>query len=295
MDASSALAATLTSHTHAGLSHRGTAPVVARCRVHHVGLSVREALVIESVFRTYPELHRHLAYGTSTAEEPAHILFVNADNEVALARWEQFQLARPRAQGILVTGEPSRFSGRRTVAGPLCFRNCSTIVEALSSAGNAYFTGQHDSNGDAVTITAANEEPAPTRPQANALPVLRVLVVDDCAANRELLRRKLVDLARTTVPLHIDCTDSGEHALLAEQKRHYDLVFVDGMPGMDGTEVCRRLKALGPARVALLTDHRNAEDFRAGKAAGCDNFLDMPPTDTDLRTVLLLTALGKIH
>jgi CheY-like chemotaxis protein len=66
----------------------------------------------------------------------------------------------------------------------------------------------------------------------------RVLLVDDSAAHLELYRSLLDGLAipRTTT--------QGEEAIAFARAEHFDAVVLDVlMPGMDGWEVCRRLKA----------------------------------------------------
>ena len=69
----------------------------------------------------------------------------------------------------------------------------------------------------------------------------RVLVVDDNAANRELAVATLEDEA----DLDVKAVEDGATALAALQSWRPDCVLLDArMPGMDGFEVCRRMRAL---------------------------------------------------
>jgi CheY-like chemotaxis protein len=66
----------------------------------------------------------------------------------------------------------------------------------------------------------------------------RVLLVDDSAAHLELYRSMLDGLALPITSLH------GEDAIALARKESFDVIVLDVlMPGMDGWEVCRRLKA----------------------------------------------------
>ena len=72
----------------------------------------------------------------------------------------------------------------------------------------------------------------------------------------------------------------GIRALEAVQEARPDLIVLDvSMPGMDGWEVCQRLKA-DPATadipVIMLTAHVMAEERRKGMACGADYFLAKP-------------------
>jgi CheY-like chemotaxis protein len=102
-----------------------------------------------------------------------------------------------------------------------------------------------------------------------------VLVVDDDPLILEVLRTVL-DLEEFRVTTATD----GEAGLRALAEDRPDVVVCDVMmPGLDGLEVCRRIKA-DPATadlpVVLLTARDRAEDRRAGEEAGCDAYLTKP-------------------
>ena len=104
---------------------------------------------------------------------------------------------------------------------------------------------------------------------------MRVLVVDDEPAVREALERAL-RLAGYEVELAAD----GEEALLRLSLRPAaaDVVLLDVlMPGLDGVEVCRRLRRLGNGvPVLLLTARDGVDDRVAGLDAGADDYVVKP-------------------
>jgi two-component system cell cycle response regulator len=111
----------------------------------------------------------------------------------------------------------------------------------------------------------------------------RVLVVDDVAANVKLMQARLAAEYFDTV-----AASTGAEALEICARGQCDLVLLDVMmPGMDGLEVCRRLKA-NPATahvpVVLVTALDEAADRIAGLEAGADDFLTKPVDDIALIT-----------
>ena len=102
---------------------------------------------------------------------------------------------------------------------------------------------------------------------------MRILVVDDEPAVRSALDRAL-RLERYDVELAAD----GRAALDALAERRPDAVVLDvAMPGVDGLEVTRRLRAAGERVPVLLLTARDAVDDRvAGLDAGADDYLVKP-------------------
>lgn len=83
--------------------------------------------------------------------------------------------------------------------------------------------------------------------------------------------------------------DNGARGVEMAMRLRADVALVDvGLPGLDGYEVARRLKAQGhPARLIALTGYGQAEDRRRSEAAGFDAHL-VKPVDADH----LLRVLG---
>ena len=109
----------------------------------------------------------------------------------------------------------------------------------------------------------------------------RVLVVDDIPANVKLLEAKL-----GAEYFDVVTANSGEQALAQIDKELPDIVLLDVMmPGMDGFEVCRRIKA-NPASahlpVVMVTALDQVSDRIQGLEAGADDFLTKPVNDVAL-------------
>jgi two-component system response regulator MprA len=107
---------------------------------------------------------------------------------------------------------------------------------------------------------------------------MRILVVDDESAVRNALRRAFA-LAGYDVAL----AENGEVALgMLIQSGPPDAVVLDVlMPGTDGIEVCRRMRAAGDRTpVLMLTARETVADRVAGLDAGADDYL-VKPFDLD--------------
>jgi two-component system cell cycle response regulator len=109
----------------------------------------------------------------------------------------------------------------------------------------------------------------------------RVLVVDDILSNVKLLEAKL-----TTEYFEVVTAYNGEEALARVAAETPDIVLLDVMmPGMDGFEVCRRIKSnpkTAHVPVIMVTALDQPADRIAGLEAGADDFLTKPIDDTAL-------------
>lgn len=109
----------------------------------------------------------------------------------------------------------------------------------------------------------------------------RILVVDDVAANLRLLEAKL-----GAEYYDVITASRGEEALLRARRDQPDMVLLDVMmPGLDGFEVCRRLKEDPATRhipVIMLTALDQREDRLRGLSAGAEDFLSKPFDDVQL-------------
>ncbi len=102
---------------------------------------------------------------------------------------------------------------------------------------------------------------------------MRVLVVEDEPDVRDFLLRVLREAAWAA-----DAAPDGKRGLDAMARNEYDLAVVDvGLPGIDGFELCKRLRARNDRTPVLLLTARNAVNDRVkGLDAGADDYLAKP-------------------
>lgn len=109
----------------------------------------------------------------------------------------------------------------------------------------------------------------------------RILVVDDILANVRLLEAKL-----SAEYFEVVTAMNGVDALEAVQRAKPDIVLLDVMmPGIDGIEVCKRIKADAATQhipVIMVTALDQLEDRVRGLEAGADDFLTKPVNDVSL-------------
>ena len=236
-----------------------------RSRIFHIGLEPREILVIKSMFRIAPELNDQFVFGEPSDNDPADLMFVNSDDEDAMQHWQAVHDAHPACVGIMVSADEA-FSPPQTrvIRRPLMFKKFVELLEV---------------------ITSSNET---QKVAANAEANLRVLVVDDSFPARQFMKFKLTEMAKGLANLEIDFAENGEKALQMAEEKHYDTIFLDViMPGMDGYELCRRLKKRDGCYIAMLTGQTTKVDKVRGDLAGCDEYLAKPPVDEEIRRVIV--------
>src|SRR5579871_464908 len=109
----------------------------------------------------------------------------------------------------------------------------------------------------------------------------RVLVVDDILSNVKLLEAKL-----TAEYFEVVTAFNGMECLAKMEQGVPDIVLLDVMmPGMDGFEVCRRIKSnprTAHVPVVMVTALDQPSDRVAGLEAGADDFLTKPVDDAAL-------------
>ncbi len=104
----------------------------------------------------------------------------------------------------------------------------------------------------------------------------RILVIEDDPAILKVLQRGL-----SYEGYAVDIATDGRMGLNLYRENHPDLVILDLMlPGMDGLEVCRRLRASGNLPILILTAKDAIQDRVQGLDAGADDYL-VKPFDLD--------------
>ena len=118
----------------------------------------------------------------------------------------------------------------------------------------------------------------------------KILLVEDNDLNRDMLSRRLTKRGYQVVT----ATD-GEQGLVLAQAEQPDLVLMDmSLPGIDGWETTRRLRAgagTSTIPVIALTAHAMAGDRERALEAGCDDY-DTKPVEMD-RLLLKIESLTR--
>ena len=122
----------------------------------------------------------------------------------------------------------------------------------------------------------------------------RVLVADDTDSVRALFQKLLTADGHEVISV-----EDGIEALDAIQRHRPDVILLDvGMPGLDGIEVCRRLKSDPETRltpVVLVTGLSDLSDRIKGIEAGADDFLSKPVHPHELRArVVSLSRMKQL-
>ena len=119
----------------------------------------------------------------------------------------------------------------------------------------------------------------------------RLLIVEDNEMNRDMLSRRLAKRGYD-VAIAVD----GEQGLAMARSAPPALILMDmSLPGLDGWEATRQLKALPETRavpVIALTAHAMAGDREKAIAAGCDDF-DTKPVDLPRLLAKIEALLGR--
>lgn len=120
---------------------------------------------------------------------------------------------------------------------------------------------------------------------------LHVLAVDDDTTNLLVIEKML-----TPHGCIVEKANGGGEAINKVWKRLPDVILLDVMmPGMDGFEVCRRLKGSETTRlvpIVIVTALQEREDRIKGIQAGCDDFISKPIDRLEL--IARVHALGQV-
>jgi DNA-binding NtrC family response regulator len=116
-----------------------------------------------------------------------------------------------------------------------------------------------------------------------------ILIVDDEEEFRDLTSKRLEKKG-----LKVKAAESGEKALEILEHSYTDVVLLDvKMPGMDGIETLRRIRAMKPlVEVVLLTGHASVDSGIEGMKLGAFDYL-MKPIDLEPLVEKLTDAFEK--
>jgi two-component system response regulator MprA len=100
----------------------------------------------------------------------------------------------------------------------------------------------------------------------------RILVVEDDRRIRDMVRRGLVFEG-----YEVFTAENGEEALRTAREAMPDAVILDLMlPGIDGLEVCRRMRSISNVPIVMLTARDSVADRVTGLDAGADDYIVKP-------------------
>lgn len=237
--------------------------IVALC-----SLLPKDARLLEIVLTRAPGRKHEFKLVNGAEAGFADIAIVDAD------KGESSDLKRISADSaglvsIFISDSGTAGHGDHRIARKSLVLHCFRLLESVADAKLRGDLGEPAK----VQAPAAIETPKAEAPQPGL--TLSALVVDDSAAVRTQLEVTLKRLG-----LNVDTAQHAEEALNTLRSRRYDLVFLDVvMPGMNGYDLCRQVRALPSGRyvpVVMLTSRTSPFDRARGALAGCDTYLTKP-------------------
>jgi two-component system cell cycle response regulator len=255
--------------------------------VEMLGFSDAEKAMLASTFRLTGR--RVFAYCEPSApSDRTDIYLVNADNAEAL-QLLQNKSPNVHSPAVLIGRTPVEIGWPR-IDRPIHWMRLfeqmdSGIQAALLERARRQFDATGDAQWDGQAKRRAGDQGA--LPEAHSTPQQTdtVLVVDDSATVRAFMRTKLA-------PFHfdVDYAEDGETAIDMAQAKTYTCIFLDiMMPGIDGYQVCKRIKANPSTKdtaVVMLSSKSSTFDKFRGNWAGCDAYLGKPVGEDELLTTI---------
>ena len=230
-----------------------------------IGFSGADQGRFEKIFQYSANRERSYRVG-----EPPEVLVVNGDNPDGMQ--EGARVARNAALPLVIVARslPEGLDAHHIVPPLMTGRVLRVLDQVEAPAGQ-----------DEATILKES-----TQPDAEDYRY-RALVVDDSLAMRESLKQ---ELAALPVPVKVDFAQDGEQALARVAQANYDLVFLDiVMPGIDGYEVCKRMRAKPGFRktpIVMLSGKNSPLDEVKGIIAGASTYLTKPIAHEAFQKVL---------
>ncbi|CAN5495576.1 hypothetical protein BH11PSE11_BH11PSE11_13130 [soil metagenome] len=247
-----------------------------------LGFSDAEKAMLASTFRLTGR--RAFCYTEATTpEERTDIFLVNADNASGMTQL-QGSKANVHAPAVLVGRKPVE-SKWPMVAKPIHWMRLFEQLDALMQAAlleRARRKHGTEEKWDGRTYRRTIDKDVAQEPVfLEPRPTETVLVVDDSATVRAFMRAKLAPFR-----FDVDYAENGETAIDMAQSKPYTCIFLDIlMPGIDGYQVCKLIKASPATKdtaVVMLSSKSSAFDKFRGNWAGCDAYLGKPVGEDEL-------------
>ncbi|MCU0754283.1 MAG: response regulator [Xanthomonadales bacterium] len=250
--------------------------IVALC-----DLQPKDARLLEIVLTRAPNRRYEFQIARSTDVERADIAIVDAELEVSVSALERLRRRGSNPIEVHVSNSGQLGNSKYQIARSHLVLHCFRLLENIAASKM-----QSDVAKPPAPVEERKAEPA-KRPEAggNAGLALRALVVDDSPTIRTQL-----EAALQRCGLAVTTAEDGESALARAQSVVFDLIFLDVvMPGMNGYDLCRAIRALPSGRhlpVVMLTSRSSPFDRARGALAGCDTYLVKPVTLKDFYAVV---------
>jgi len=230
--------------------------------VNQIGLTQSDLRLIQTVFKLSADLAKKYQLNTDGLLSSADIVFINTDDADSSTEWDKLAQTNKQCTAIKVTSDTGD-SSEHVLTRPLSLKKIMTALQTVTSTERS-------------TSSGANEIAGVTQ---------KILVVDDSYSVRKYMEHKLPELSSANV--NVEFADSGEAAMEKLKQQDYDMVFLDVvMPGIDGYQVCKWIKAEKPTYVVMLTSKKSPFDKVRGNMSGCNAYLTKPPKDERLKKVL---------
>jgi two-component system, sensor histidine kinase len=221
---------------------------------------------------------------TGGAKDKVGVAFAISDSGIGLTLGEIKRLFRPFSQANV--GIASRFGGAGL--------GLSSVKQLARAMGGDIVVAPRRGGGTTFTLTVSltrakaskaassglGKDSPPDRAQG-----LRVLGVEDNPFGRVVLNAVLTELGHQA-----EFIGRGEAAPERIAQGGFDAVLMDMvLPGIDGIEAIKRIRALGPplGRIAIIGVSGRGDDEAAARAAGAHAFLVKPVSPRALATALL--------
>jgi putative two-component system response regulator len=227
---------------------------------------VKADTVLKEIGRIISQNIRDVDVGARYSGDIFAVVFSNTDTKSAMVAIERIR-----------TAVNNSFKGDPTISvGVVGCPKDGITQETLTAKASKALIKAKTGGKDRVYFFETEDQPSVQQQP-------KVLIVDDEPRNIKLLKAMLL-----STEFEIFIAENGEDALSIIRKTEVDLVLLDiMMPGMDGYEVCRRIKGNESTRlipVILITALDDMDSKVKGIEAGADDFLTKPPNRIELIT-----------
>ncbi|PJG54685.1 hybrid sensor histidine kinase/response regulator [Bradyrhizobium forestalis] len=222
------------------------------------------------------------AKGKAKGKGRVGVAFAVSDSGIGLTMAEIKRLFRPFTQANVTIA--SRFGGAGL--------GLSSVKQLARAMGGDITVAPRRGGGATFTLTvsldaagAGKTRKAKNGGEPEAVAALRVLSVEDNPFGRVVLNTILTELGH-----HAEFIGRGEDAVNRLEQGAFDAVLMDMvLPGIDGIEAIRRIRALPTplAQIPIIGVSGRGEDEAASREAGADAFLVKPVSPRALATALL--------